>query len=175
MSDVRMPRSSGKAPRTVPDEPWSINSDYVIREMVVADAPWVQQLLQTVPEASNWSFDIIRNSLHSNGGIAFVCETNQVIVGCIFGASVACEAEILNLAVLPQNRQKGIASRLVRHLLARWLQQKVQRIFLEVRESNAPAIRFYHKMGFEELGRRKKYYSHPDEDALILELSGNVK
>ncbi len=175
MCGVLTLRFSGKAQHTVADEPQSINSDRIIREMVVSDAPRVQQLLETVREASNWSLDSIANALRSNRDIALVCEANTAIVGCVFGAAVADEGEILNLAVDPRHRQKGIASRLVRHLLDRWQQQKIQRIFLEVRESNARAIQFYHRIGFAKIGRRKKYYAGPAEDALVLELARSEK
>ena len=43
-------------------------------------------------------------------------------------------------------------------------------IFLEVRESNVPAISLYKKLGFEELGIRKKFYEHPIEDAIIMKV-----
>ena len=169
MCDAPTPRSSGKARQIVPDEIQSGGSESVLRAMLAADAPWVQQLLQSIPEASNWSEDSIRRSLHCQGGIAIVCERDQSIVACAFGASVAGEAEILNLAVHPQVRRKGIASSLVRHLLAEWRKKEVRRIFLEVRESNAGAIHLYRRMGFKPMGRRVKYYALPDEDALILE------
>jgi ribosomal-protein-alanine N-acetyltransferase len=137
--------------------------------MLAADAPSVRKLLQSIPEASHWSEDLIRRSLHSHGGIAIVCERDQSIMACAFGASVAGEAEILNLGVHPQVRRKGLASSLVRHLLAEWRKQDVRRIFIEVRESNAGAIHLYRKMGFKPTGRRINYYTLPDEDALILE------
>ena len=159
----------------VPDDVERVNAGYRVRRMLPADAFSVQQLLQSTREASHWSEDVIRNSLRSGGGIAFVCEKNKAMVACVFGTTVADEAEILNLAVHPEERRKGIASSLVRHLLLRWQQLEVQRIFLEVRESNARALRLYVQLGFKQAGRRKKYYSNPDEDALILELARTRK
>lgn len=73
------------------------------------------------------------------------------------------EHEILNLAVRPEARRTGVATQLLKDVLAEkgnW--------FLEVRTSNSAARNLYQSVGFQESGRRPKYYKNPDEDAVVL-------
>ncbi len=111
----------------------------------------------------------MRSSLDGSGTSALVSEWGEEITGCVFGTRVEDEAEILNLAVKAAFRRRGEGSELVRRLMSEWEQRGAKRIFLEVRESNAGAIQFYAGLGFRQAGRRKKYYSGPEEDALVLE------
>jgi [ribosomal protein S18]-alanine N-acetyltransferase len=74
------------------------------------------------------------------------------------------EREILNLAVDRNLRRRGIA----RELLKDELSRGAGRWFLEVRESNAPAINLYRSMGFQAAGRRPDYYSVPPEAAIVM-------
>jgi tRNA threonylcarbamoyladenosine biosynthesis protein TsaB len=78
------------------------------------------------------------------------------------------EGEILNIAVLDQDRQRGVGRKLLTHLMRDAVSRGAERMTLEVRESNEPARRLYDSMGFEPCGRRKNYYEKPKEDALIL-------
>jgi ribosomal-protein-alanine acetyltransferase len=171
MSGARTRRFFGKGRRIVSDEPHTGSSNPTVRKMLPSDALAIHQLLQEAPEAANWTEDTIRSSLRSDQILAFVSERDKEIQGCIFGARVADEAEILNLAAKLQHRRKGIARALVLHILSEWQRQNVLRVFLEVRESNSGAICFYTGLGFQQVGRRKKYYAEPEEDALVLERS----
>jgi ribosomal-protein-alanine N-acetyltransferase len=74
-----------------------------------------------------------------------------------------CEREILNVAVAPDFRRKGVAMFLLRHELDLGTVH-----FLEVRESNTAAQALYRKLGFVEVGRRSKYYDHPEETAIVM-------
>ena len=78
------------------------------------------------------------------------------------------EMEILNLAVAGRARRRGIGRALVRAALADAATRGIARAFLEVRESNAPAIALYGALAFTSAGRRPGYYREPDEDGLIL-------
>lgn len=82
---------------------------------------------------------------------------------------VADEAELLNIAVTGTFRGRGIGQKLLTKMLSEASRRGVQRMLLEVRKSNEPAINLYHKNGFVELGERKNYYSNPEEDAVIME------
>jgi ribosomal-protein-alanine acetyltransferase len=73
------------------------------------------------------------------------------------------EREILNLAVAPASRRQGIASLLLEHEL-----QRPATHFLEVRESNLAAQALYQRFGFERVGIRRDYYSHPRESAIVM-------
>lgn len=74
------------------------------------------------------------------------------------------ESEVLNLAVAPGFRRHGIARDLVATLMA----ENCGEIYLEVRESNQAARNLYNSMGFEEVGKRQKYYENPLEAAIVM-------
>lgn len=77
-------------------------------------------------------------------------------------------AQLDTLAVHPGARHRGLAAALVRELLV-WAAHNGARHFsLEVRASNAAALALYQRLGFRPEGRRPRYYTHPEEDALIL-------
>jgi ribosomal-protein-alanine N-acetyltransferase len=74
------------------------------------------------------------------------------------------EREILNLAVVPRSRRKGVA----RALLDSTLRDFHGDVFLEVRESNGVAQEFYKSLGFKVLSRRREYYDLPPETAIVM-------
>lgn len=78
----------------------------------------------------------------------------------------AGEAELLRLAVRPEERRRGVAQALVREGFERLCDEGVQVCFLEVRQDNAPAIALYERLGFVRNGRRRGYY-RDGTDALI--------
>ncbi len=90
------------------------------------------------------------------------------VAGYIFALRAADEGEILNLAVHPGHERRGLGSALVHRVFGDLEQGGAKRVFLEVRESNAAAQAFYHRLGFRPVGRREGYYTHPREDALVL-------
>ncbi len=88
--------------------------------------------------------------------------------GFIVFWTVATEMHILNLAVAPRHRRRGVGRELLTAglKLARELGATVA--WLEVRPSNAPALNLYHSFGFREAGRRPRYYDDTGEDAILL-------
>jgi ribosomal-protein-alanine N-acetyltransferase len=90
------------------------------------------------------------------------------VVGHLVYWVVAGEAEVGNVAVLPGDRGRGIATRLLDQALEELTDRGVTRVFLEVRESNEPALRLYRSRAFGQVGRRPDYYEKPKEDALIM-------
>ncbi len=90
------------------------------------------------------------------------------VLGYVVAIFAGDEGEIANLAVAGDARGKGIGSALVEAALVEAKRRDVAVVYLEVRESNAAARSLYAARGFEEVGRRKRYYQHPAEDALIL-------
>ena len=79
------------------------------------------------------------------------------------------EGEILDIAVSPFFRKQKIAEYLMSELFDFSIKNQINSIFLEVRQSNVPAIALYQKMGFKKIGIRKDYYSKPKENALIFQ------
>lgn len=85
------------------------------------------------------------------------------MVGYIILFDNSDSLEIMKIGVLPEARQRGIAS-----LLIDEVKRKEQDIFLEVRENNMSAIRFYEKNSFVVVGKRKNYYSDTGESAILM-------
>jgi len=90
------------------------------------------------------------------------------IVGyAILGTSID-EGQILSIAVVSTARRSGIADLLMYTMTAHAKELELKSIFLEVRKSNEPAQELYKKHDFEFVSYRKKYYTDPDEDAVVL-------
>ena len=81
---------------------------------------------------------------------------------------VAGELQINNVAVRPECRGKGYGRALVEHALGHGRAAGALTAFLEVRRSNLAAQRLYVSLGFVQVGERLRYYSHPEEDGLVL-------
>ncbi len=81
---------------------------------------------------------------------------------------VAEEMHILNLAVHPEQRRRGVARRLLATAMTQARDLGAQVAWLEVRPSNDPALSLYHSFGFRQVGRRPRYYDDTQEDALLL-------
>jgi ribosomal-protein-alanine N-acetyltransferase len=90
------------------------------------------------------------------------------LAGAVAWRETAGELEILNLAVGPAWRRRGIGRGLMERAMEGLAARGVGRVFLEVRASNAGAQAFYSQLGFAEAGRRRDYYREPAEDALLL-------
>lgn len=82
------------------------------------------------------------------------------------------DAHLVSIAVEPRWRRHGLAEWLLVELIATAQQQGAELVTLEMRVSNRAASALYHKLGFIEVGRRKRYYRDNDEDALLLSLAG---
>ena len=141
-----------------------------IRPFRSADAIALAKILDSAAEAAQWPLESYERMTHLPGALALVCETGIGVTGFLIARQVADEAEVLNIAVLTESRRKGQASALLTAALGQFRNSGVLRIFLEVRESNQPAIAFYTKHGFIASGRRKAYYRNPGEDALRMDL-----
>jgi ribosomal-protein-alanine acetyltransferase len=133
------------------------------------DVAAVAGILRAAAEAANWSEESLRDCLSWEDAMSLVSESDKRVSGFLIGRRVREEAEILNIAVLRENRRRGEGSKLFLAALEQFRKKKVRRVFLEVRESNAGAIAFYKKHGFSETGRRPHYYRGPDEAAVVME------
>jgi ribosomal-protein-alanine N-acetyltransferase len=100
--------------------------------------------------------------------VFLVATTPEGVAGYVVAQDAADEGEILNLAVAPARHRGGIGRALVARVLATLAGRGAVRVFLEVRESNAAARALYAALGFQEVGRRSRYYRRPVEDAIVL-------
>lgn len=113
-----------------------------------------------------WSAAEIASLLDSPHTFALT-EANAFLLGRV----VAGEAELLTLAVAPDQRRQGIASRLMQSFLTECRARTADSVFLEVAEPNLPARALYAAHGFTQSGLRRAYYHTPDgqaQDALVL-------
>lgn len=90
------------------------------------------------------------------------------LVGYAICWTIVDQAEIGNVAVEPRSRGHGLGRRLVEAALERVRRRGARECFLEVRESNLEARTLYAKCGFAVVGRRRRYYTNPVEDALVM-------
>lgn len=139
----------------------------IIRRMKPEDAQKV-----SVIEADNfsipWSEKSFREAAARKENIYVVAEENGEILGyagawCVFG-----EADITNVCVRADSREKGIATKMLRFLIEEGVSIEIKTFFLEVRESNFAAIAFYEKFGFQKIGLRKNFYEKPVENGIVM-------
>lgn len=121
-----------------------------------------------------WSIGSISTELKNPLSLWVVAMDGPVLAGYVGSQSVMGWADMMNLAVAPAYRRKGVAEALFGELICRLKDNQVTCLTLEVRVSNAPAIGLYEKLGFLQVGRRPGYYHNPREDALILRKEWSV-
>ena len=133
----------------------------VIRAASEQDLRAIALIQSAAPEASHWN---------PGDYLTFECwvaEQDSAVVGFVVARPVAeREWEILNLAVAPGSRRQGVGRRLLDDVLTRHPGD----FYLEVRESNQAARRFYEGLGFQVLTKRVRYYSDPGESAIVMKL-----
>ena len=115
-----------------------------------------------------WSATAFRSALEEERINFHVAVSNGVVVGYAVSWCVVDEAELANLAVLPSLRGQRIGAALLDRAMDDARGAGCVVMHLEVRESNAAARALYASRGFAMVGRRKRYYREPIEDALIL-------
>ena len=108
--------------------------------------------------AEPWSLDMLKEELRAPAGLALVAEKDGQI--CAYALLLCVSGQAC--------RRQGVGRRLLRACMERLEQRGCRELFLEVRESNAAARALYESEGFEQVGRRPRYYVLPCEDALIL-------
>ncbi|MBO7184391.1 MAG: ribosomal protein S18-alanine N-acetyltransferase [Oscillospiraceae bacterium] len=138
--------------------------------IVEMKAPHVPQVaaLEKLCFSDPWSEESISGELNNRYSFWLVAEDDGVVLGYIGSQISFPEADVMNVAVYPDSRRRGIAAILVEALVRHLRSMDCTSLTLEVRASNAPAIALYEKMGFALVGRRPNYYRHPKEDALIM-------
>lgn len=126
----------------------------------------VKALLDTCFGESAWSLDSLRSQLSKPDSSCTIAIEDNRTVGFLAFEQILDEGSIIEIAVHPRFRRRGIAKELINSAIQN--AGNLSAVFLEVRESNAPAISLYRSLGFEQIAVRKDYYDHPKENAIIM-------
>ena len=127
--------------------------------------------IEQVSHPSPWPMKGLQESLQNH--VAYVLEQDGAVIGFAFVQRILDEAHLLDIAIAPSHRGKGLGRELLRQLMDEVLVSGVTIWFLEVRVSNVTAISLYQSLGYNELSLRRNYYDGPDgkEDALLMACS----
>ncbi len=146
---------------------------WAVRRMVAGDIDAVLALAQKIPEAPHWNRLEYERCLTGNESaplvrVGFVAEEAGSLLGFSIGRLVAGVCELESIAVAREAQGQGIGRALL-EALATWAETSgAARMELEVRASNARAIRLYESAGMRREGLRAAYYRSPEEDALLM-------
>ena len=137
------------------------------RPMLALDLDQVVQIEKdSMP--SPWSKELFEEELHRQAAHYFVVEEEGQVAGYMGYWEAPQEAHIINLAIGPKFRKRGLGLRMVEACLDYAAKRGARLATLEARESNAAARRLYEKCGFRFVAIRKKYYSDNQEDAVVM-------
>jgi len=140
-----------------------------LRDAALDDVASLVPIQQASPDAAPWTAADYESLLSADSTVCLLAEDedNDEPVGFVLARLAADEMEILNLAVAPAQRRRGLGRRLVAEALARGRARGVKQCWLEVRASNRTALEFYRALSFREHSRRRAYYRDPVEDAVV--------
>jgi ribosomal-protein-alanine N-acetyltransferase len=138
-----------------------------IRRMTHAELDEVVRL-ERICFSDPWNRKCFEEELGHQFCTPLVVRWDHRIVGYACLWHVDEQMEIANFAVSPEFRRKGIGRRLMEEVLGQSREKGCTSVILSVRESNLPAESLYTEFGFVEVGRRKRYYRYPVEDAVIM-------
>ena len=142
----------------------------VMNESHVAQVAQLEKLCFSTP----WSENSIRHELTNPLSLWLVAVEDGKLLGYVGSQTVMDEADMMNVAVAPDERRRGIGRELVEALVLALKEKNAHSLTLEVRASNEPAKALYEQLGFVQIGRRPNYYRNPKEDALILRKEWSV-
>jgi ribosomal-protein-alanine N-acetyltransferase len=141
--------------------------ELAIRSLRSADLPRVMEI-ERASFSTPWRETTFAALLERGDADLFAAEFEGRLVGYAVCWIVLDQSELGNVAVSPDARGSGVGRRLVQAVMERVHDRGAKECFLEVRESNSHAQALYASLGFESIGRRKAYYAHPTEDALVM-------
>jgi ribosomal-protein-alanine N-acetyltransferase len=138
-----------------------------IERMTADHVPQIAEL-EKICFNDPWSEKSIASELDNRLSLWLVAMDGDRVAGYVGSQSVLGETDMMNIAVHPDFRRRGIAEELVMKLVEELKVRGNHSLMLEVRVSNDPARNLYEKLGFLQVGLRKNYYRNPKEDACIL-------
>ncbi len=115
-----------------------------------------------------WSMEAYMEAVKSDHAFIMVAEELGIIAGFAVFYLTPPESELPDIVVSVEHRGQGLAKELLKQSFEALKERQVDTVFLEVRVSNEAARGLYNHIGFEEIGRRKYFYSNPVEDAICM-------
>ena len=142
----------------------------IFRKGTEEDIPYIAEL-----EAKNfsdaWTLQGVRETFEQSHAFITVAEADDQIVGYCIIYYAMDEAEIARIATCQTVRRTGIGKGLLNYTCECCRDKQIERLLLDVRESNEGAIAFYENYGFQTDGIRKGFYDMPKEDAVLMSMS----
>ena len=135
--------------------------------MTIVHVPAVAAL-EAICFTDPWSKNSVASEVINPLSVWLVALEGETVVGYVGSQTVMGETDMMNVAVHPDHRRRGIARSLIEDLVQVLKGMDSHCLTLEVRVSNEHAISLYKSLNFYEVGRRRNYYRNPKEDALIL-------
>lgn len=142
-------------------------AELVVRELKVEDSAAVAEMEQQI-FSDPWSEKSVLETVQQKQSVCFAAEKAGHLLGYLLAYQAADEAEIARIAVQKEVRRQGAAGKLMQALEHYCEEHKIEKLLLDVRESNEAARSFYTKNGFVEDGIRQGFYTNPSEDAVLM-------
>jgi len=138
-----------------------------LRRLDLSDLDAIEQI-ETRAYATPWSRSMFASELAKPASICIGAFEGDELVGYVINSRYVDAWHVMNVAVDPDRRRRGVASALLEDLFEQTRDDERRGYTLEVRISNEGAIRLYERLGFEPRGLRRGYYTDNREDALIM-------
>lgn len=142
-------------------------AEIIVRELKVEDSVAVAEMEQQI-FSDSWSEKSVLETVQQKQSVCFAAEKAGHLLGYLLAYHAADEAEIARIAVQKEARRQGAAGKLMQALEHYCEEHKMEKLLLDVRESNEAARSFYTKNGFVEDGIRQGFYVNPSEDAVLM-------
>ena len=142
---------------------------FSVQEANLNDSDWLDEFERSIFSYNHKNiYEYILKTYKDNNYYIFIGILNNLKIAYISGQIIHGELNIYNLAVLDEFRNKGFASKLLCYVCEH-LNDKINSAYIEVRETNFKALKFYQKFGFIEYNIRENYYSTPTENAILMQ------
>lgn len=142
----------------------------IFRKGIEKDIKYIAALeAKTFSDA--WTEQSVRDTFEQKQAFITVAEDDSEVVGYCIIYYVMDEAEIARIAISEDVRRKGLGKGLLDYTCKCCREKQIEKLLLDVRESNEGAIAFYKKHGFQTDGIRKNFYEMPKEDAVLMSMS----
>ena len=144
----------------------------LVRPATLADIPAIMAVASRASSAPDWAGERYAQIFTDSAPrrIALVIEDRSLVCAFLIGRALDTEVELENIVVADSQRRLGLGKQLLEEFRKIFQTEGARAIFLEVRETNLPARKLYQKCGFAENGRRRGYYTNPEEDAVLYQL-----